>query len=306
MSKSPSASLAESILESQEPHAVPTRPAFHIPPGACDSHAHIFGSADQYPLDPLRTFNPPKVGIDDYRRMLDALGLQRAVIVHSGAYGTDVSATRDALLASKGAWRGIALVDRTVTEDALHNMHTVGFRGVRFNFIFGHANVEEDVQAIARRIAPFDWHIQLLVDARYLPDILPMVKRLPVTVVIDHMGRMPTSAGINNPGFQSLLKLLQERRCWCKLSGANRMGDPTPPYDSVRPFAQALVDAAADRIVWGTDWPHVREPGAIPNDGDLLNLLGQWVPDENLRNAILSDNPARLYGFAPASHGGVP
>jgi 2-pyrone-4,6-dicarboxylate lactonase len=306
MSKSPSASPAESMLESQEPHAVPTIPAFRIPPGACDSHAHIFGPADRYPLDPLRTFNPPKAGINDYRRMLGALGLQRAVIVHSGAYGTDVSVTRDALQASKGAWRGIALVDRTVTEDAVRDLHAAGFRGVRLNFIFGHANVEQDVEAIARRIAPFDWHIQLLVDARYLPDILPLVKRLPVTVVFDHMGRMPTSAGIGNSGFQSLLKLLRERRCWCKLSGANRMGNPTPPYHGVTPFARALVDAAADRLVWGSDWPHVREPGAIPNDGDMLNLLGQWVPDENLRNAILSDNPARLYGFTPTSPRSTP
>ena len=103
------------------------------------------------------------------------------------------------------------------------------------------------------------------------------------------------------PGFQALLKLLRERRCWCKLSGANRMGDPGPPYSSVIPFARELVDTAADRLVWGTDWPHVRETGIIPNDGDLLNLLGDWVPDENTRNAILCDNPARLYGFLSAS-----
>jgi 2-pyrone-4,6-dicarboxylate lactonase len=290
---------AAALLESQEPQTSFAAPAFPVPRGACDSHAHIFGPIAKYPLAPERTFNPPQAGIADYRRMLAALGLERAVIVHSGAYGTDVSATRDALLASNGQWRGIALVDRHVTRAALADMHAAGFRGVRFNFIFGHENAEEDVQEIARRIAEFGWHIQLLVDARTLPDLLPLIKRLPVMVVIDHIGRMPTSAGLEDAGFQALLGLLRERRCWVKLSGANRMGDPTPPYASVVPFARALVEAGADHLVWGTDWPHVREPGAIPNDGDLLNLMPLWVPDAALRDAILVGNPRRLYDFGP-------
>jgi predicted TIM-barrel fold metal-dependent hydrolase len=256
---------------------------------------------ERYPLDPQRTFNPPKAGIEHYRRMLATLGLERAVIVHSATYGTDVSVTRDALLASNGQWRGIAIVDRYITTERIAELDAAGFRGVRFNFIFGHPNVWDDVEQIARRIEPFGWHVQLLADARFLPEILPLINRLPVDVVIDHIGRMPTSAGLDDPGFQSLLKLLKTGRCWCKLSGANRMGDPTPPYTSVVPFARALVEASADHLVWGTDWPHVREPGAIPNDGDLLNLLPQWVPDERLRNAILSDNPARLYRFPAAS-----
>lgn len=290
-----------SLLESQEPHARLTPPAFVPPPGACDSHAHIFGPADRYPLDPQRTFNPPRAGIEDYRRMLATLGLQRAVIVHSGAYGTDVSVTLDALRASGGQWRGIALVDNTITPARIAELDAAGFRGVRFNFIFGHENDWQDVEDIARRIEPFDWHVQLLVDARYLPELMPLIQRLPVEVVIDHIGRMPTSAGIDDPGFQTLLGLLRGGRAWCKLSGANRMGDPTPPYDSVVPFARALVETAADRLVWGTDWPHVREPGAMPNDGDLLNLLPRWVPDQRLRDAILSDNPGRLYRFGPAA-----
>ncbi|HEY4066415.1 MAG TPA: amidohydrolase family protein [Burkholderiaceae bacterium] len=294
----------EPLLESQEPHSQLTPPTFRVPPGACDSHAHIFNPVERYPLDPKRSFNPPRASIEDYRRMLATLGLQRAVIVHSGAYGTDVSITRDALLASNGQWRGVALVDTSITVARLTELHAAGFRGVRFNFIFGHPNVWNDVETIAARIAPFGWHVQLLADARYLPELLPLIARLPVEVVIDHIGRMPTSAGIDDPGFQALLGLLRGGKTWCKLSGANRMGDPTPPYASVVPFARALVEAGGDHLVWGTDWPHVREPGAMPNDGDLLNLLPQWVPDERLRNAILADNPARLYGFpapAPAS-----
>jgi 2-pyrone-4,6-dicarboxylate lactonase len=291
----------EPLLESQEPLSTRTPPSFRVPPGACDSHAHIFNPVERYPLDPNRTFNPPRAGIEDYRRMLASLGLERAVIVHSGAYGTDTSITRDALLASGGNWRGVALVDRSVTVAQITDLHAAGFRGVRFNFIFGHPNDWADVEAIATRIAPFGWHVQLLADARYLPELLPLIARLPVEVVIDHIGRMPTSAGLDDPGFQALLGLLRTGRAWCKLSGANRMGDPTPPYASVVPFARALVETAADHLVWGTDWPHVREPGAMPNDGDLLNLLPQWVPDETLRNAILSDNPARLYGFPAVS-----
>lgn len=269
-----------------------------MPKGACDCHAHIFWSASTHPLDPKRSFNPPRAGIHEYRKMLEALGLERAVIVHSAAYGTDNSATLDALRASDGAWRGIALVDRSTPDTALQEMNAIGIRGVRFNLIYGKNTNTDEIEEIARRIAPLGWHIQFLIDARELSALSPFIQRLPVDIVIDHLGRMPTSAGVNNEGFQSLLQLLRDRRCWVKLSGPNRMGDPTPPYPSVTPFAQALLDIAPDRLVWGTDWPHVRESGIIPNDGDLLNLLMHWAPDENIRNAILSTNPARLYGFS--------
>src|SRR5690606_37664483 len=135
-------------------------------------------------------------------------------------------------LASGGKWRGIALVKPDIASVELSDMHDAGFRGVRLNYIFGHENLETDVLEISRKIAEFDWHIQLLVDARTLPDLEPLIRRLPVAVVVDHIGRMPTSSGVDHPGFQALLKLLRDRKCWVKLSGANRMGDPTPPYRS--------------------------------------------------------------------------
>ncbi|HYG41351.1 MAG TPA: amidohydrolase family protein [Bordetella sp.] len=287
----------EPLIPSQEPQSRFAKLDFEVPDGACDTHAHIFGPTERYRLDPLRTFDPPRAGIDEYRGMLRTLGLQRAVIVHSAAYGTDISATRDALAAANGAWRGIALVSSEVTEQALADMHAVGFRGARFNLIYGTQTDLDGIEQVARRIADWGWHIQLLVDARRLCELLPFLAKLPVPVVFDHMGRMPTSASIHDPGFRALLGLLEQRRCWVKLSGANRMGDPTPPYASVVPFARALVACGADQLVWGSDWPHVREPGVIPNDGDLLNLLLEWVPDKAQRDAILADNPARLYGF---------
>lgn len=287
------------LLESKEPLPHFSTPQFELPQGACDCHAHIFWSQQSHPLDPKRSFNPPRAGMEEYRKMLEALGIERAVIVHSAAYGTDNTATLDALEASEGAWRGIVLVDRTTSTTSMQQMHAQGVRGVRFNLIYGKAVNTEEIEEVARRIAPLGWHIQFLVDARDLPDLIPFFKRLPVDIVIDHMGRMPTHAGTQNEGFQCLLKLLRENRVWVKLSGANRMGDPTPPYPSTLPFARALLDANADRLVWGTDWPHVREPGVIPNDGDLLNLLHEWIPDTATRNAVLSKNPARLYGFEP-------
>lgn len=252
-------------------------------------------------MDPARTFNPPAAGIEDYRRLLSMLGLERAVIVHSAVYGTDNSVTYDALISSNGAWRGVGLVAPDVTSEQLSSMHAAGFRGVRFNLIYGRSTDKDGIEKVARKIAGLGWHIQFLVDSRYLPEWLPFIQGLPVPVVIDHMGRLPTESGVDHPGFQCLLRLLGERRCWVKLSGANRMGDPTPPYQSVMPFAQALVAAGADRLVWGSDWPHVREPGVIPDDGALLNLLPEWVPDVALRNAILTENPARLYDF-PSIH----
>ncbi len=287
----------DTFVSTQEPRTTCADITFDVPALACDTHAHVFGPTTRYPLDPLRTFDPPRAGIVEYRAMLQALGLQRAVIVHSAAYGTDISATRDALLASNGAWRGVGLVKPDVTRQALADMHAAGFRGVRFNLLYGTQTDLDGIAEVARRIAGFGWHLQFLTDARALGDLLPFLARLPVPVVFDHMGRFPTSAGLQDPGFRTLLDLLERRRCWVKLSGANRMGDPTPPYASVTPFAQALVAAGADQLVWGSDWPHVREPGVIPDDGELLNLLPTWAADKKVRDAILVDNPARLYGF---------
>ena len=275
-----------------DPHA----PSFVMPKGACDCHAHIFGDPAHYPYKAVRRYTPSAATVDDYRRMLKALGLDRAVIVQTGIFhGNDV--TYDVLNESGGQWRGIALLDGSVTTQEIARLDDAGFRGVRLNPRNVKADDLKDMETIAQKIAPFGWHLQFHLDARNLTTLAPRLRMLPVDIVVDHLGHMPLDAGIDHPGFQELLALLREGRAWVKLSSPNRFGDPRPPYPLVTPYAHALIAAAPDRCVWASDWPHSRFAGFMPNDGDLLDLLAVWAPDVALRKRILVDNPARLYGF---------
>lgn len=280
-----------------DPDLEPRRPQFEVPAGACDTHAHIYDAGGRYPLKSGRPFTPPPVTVDDYRKMLDALGLERAVIVHSGVH-EDHQITVDALLASGGRWRGIAVANPAMTEKEIAELDAAGFRGVRFNPFNAPAAGLIGIEELSARIAPFGWHVQLHLNAEHLVEMAPRLKSLPVDIVVDHLGHMPTVAGVDHPGFQLLLGMLREGRTWVKLSAPMRFEDDRPPYPSVAPFVQALIEASPSHCVWGTDWPHVIHDGYMPNDGELLDLLAVWVPDEGLRKKILVDNPARLYGFA--------
>ena len=290
----------ESAVPIDQPCAAPDLhphpPSFAVPQGACDCHAHIFGDPGRYPYKTMRRYTPSAATVDDYRHMLKVLGLQRAVIVQTGIFhGNDV--TYDVLKESGGQWRGIALVDGNVTTREIARLDAAGFRGVRLNPRNVKADDLKDMEAIAQKIARFGWHLQFHLDARSLTTLADRLRNLPVDIVVDHLGHMPVDAGVDHPGFQALLALLKEGRAWVKLSSPNRFGDPRPPYPKVMPYAQALIAAAPDRCVWASDWPHSRFAGFMPNDGDLLDLLALWAPDAAVRNRILVDNPARLYGF---------
>jgi 2-pyrone-4,6-dicarboxylate lactonase len=278
------------------PDLHPHPPSFAVPQGACDCHAHIFGDPVRYPYKPVRRYTPSAATVDDYRHMLKVLGLERAVIVQTGIFhGNDV--TYDVLKESGGQWRGIALLDGNVTTQEIARLNDAGFRGVRLNPRNLKADELKDMETIAQKIAPFGWHLQFHLDARNLATLAERLRKLPVDIVVDHLGHMPVDAGVDHPGFQELLALLREGRTWVKLSSPNRFGDPRPPYPNVTPYAHALIAAAPDRCVWASDWPHSRFAGFMPNDGDLLDLLAVWAPDAALRKRILVDNPARLYGF---------
>lgn len=278
------------------PDLKPHPPSFAVPAGACDCHVHIFGDPARYPYKTVRRYTPSAASIDDYKHMLAVLGLERAVIVQTGIFhGNDV--TYDALKSAAGKWRGIALLDGSVTVQEIARLHEAGFRGVRLNPRNVKADDLKDMEVIAQKIAPFGWHLQFHLDARDLVTLADRLRKLPVDVVVDHLGHMPVEAGVGHPGFQQLLAMLREGRCWVKLSSPNRFGDPRPPYPTVMPYARALIEAAPERCVWASDWPHSRFTGFMPNDGDLLDLLATWAPDAALRKLILVDNPARLYGF---------
>jgi len=276
----------------------PGKPRLAIPPGSCDCHAHIFGPVDKYPYTPHRSYTPPEAGIEAYRRMLAALGFERAVIVQPSVYGIDNRCTRDAIVASGGKWRGVAVVEPCVTDAQLAELHAAGFRGVRINLLFKGGLQLNALEQIAYAIEARGWHLQLLLDGRDLPQLAHRLQRLPVDFVVDHMGHMPASLGTGHAGFQTLLQLLRGGRGWVKLSGAYRISATSLPYEDAVPFARALVETAPDKLVFGTDWPHPSISVPMPQDASLLDLLPAWAPDEATQRRILVENPARLYDFS--------
>jgi len=289
---------ASSIPFCQGPNPDPGTPIDSTPSDAWDCHAHIFGPVEQYPFTSDRSFTPPEASLATYRQMLAALGIAHAVIVQPSVYGTDNRCTLDSVVAAGGSWRGVAVVSPHVSEQEVERLHAVGFRGVRVNVLFRGGLTLDALEQLARTIAPLDWHLQLLLDCRDLVDLAPRIRRLPVQVVVDHMGHMPALAGTEHPGFQILLQLVREGRCWVKLSGAYRLSQGPYPYHDVVPFARTLIEADASHMVWGSDWPHPAVSGSIPKDAALLDLLAMWAPDADIRRRILTENPAQLYGFS--------
>ncbi len=288
------------------PHPSPHPPrTFTPPPGACDAHCHIFGPAARFPYAPDRAYTPPDAGLEDFERLQSRLGLDRAVFVQASCHGTDNSAMLDALLRGGGRYAGVAMVDETFTDGQLEELHEAGVRGTRFNFVahLGGAPDEATFWRVVHRVAEYGWHVVLHFDAKDFANYADVLDRMPVPYLIDHMARVDASQGLDQPAFQELLRRLDDERCWVKLSGAERLtAGGAPPYDDVVPFAQALIAAAPERVLWGTDWPHpnVRH---MPDDGDLVDLLTQFAPDEELRRHILVDNPRRLYPLRPADEG---
>ena len=283
------------------PHPSPHPPrAFTPPPGACDAHCHIFGPGHLFPYSADRTYTPPDSGLHDFERLQQRLGLSRAVFVQASCHGTDNAAMVDALARGNGRYAGVAMIDESFTDAQLADLHAVGVRGTRFNFV-AHLGGAPDLAVYWRlvdRVAALGWHIVLHFDAKDLVSYADLLDSMPTPYVIDHMARVDASAGVDQAPFQQLLELMHDERCWVKVSGAERLtADGTPPYSDVTPFAQALIAAAPQRILWGTDWPHpnVRH---MPDDGDLLDQLSAFAPDEATRNQILVDNPQRLYDFA--------
>jgi len=284
-----------------DPH--PATPKFKFPPLACDCHAHICGPQDVYKYIPERIYSPPDALIPDYKRLLAALGCTRAVLVQPSFYGTDNSAMLAAMKDAGEGFRGVAVIADTVTTRELEAMHAAGIRGARLNIVDvreGKGQLPmERITRLADRIKPFGWHIEFLMHVDEFPDLDTMLGKLPVDVVFGHLGYVKTEKGTATPGFQALLRLLRDGRAWVKFTGAYRISAQTLPHADTNAFAHALAAMAPDRIVWGTDWPHVMTKWTIPvpNDGAIADLLLHWIPDAALRARVLADNPAKLYGF---------
>lgn len=284
------------------PDFEPREPKLALPAHSCDCHAHILGPAVRYPYSAARVYTPPDCLLPDYRRMLDTLGVERAVLVQPSVYGTDNTVMLEALKSDRAHLRGVAVVPEDISGQDLHVMHNDGIRGVRVNIV----DVKDrkpgtlplaSLKKLAQRIEPFGWHIEFLMHVDEFADLAHTLASFPVDTVLGHLGYMRTDKGLNAPGFKSLLKAVDNGRCWVKLTGPYRISTSGMPHADVIPFAHALIKANPDSVVWGSDWPHVMAKGAMPNDGDLVDLLADWIPDAGVRQKVLVENPQRLYGF---------
>ena len=278
------------------PDPNPIKPQYAPPPDACDAHCHIFGPADKFPYAPNRTYTPPDAGKEKLAALHRHLGLSRAVLVQASCHGTDNSAMVDAMLSSNGRWRGVAMVGKDVTDAKLQRLHDAGTRGARFNFVahLGGAPDLDAVKQVIARIAPLGWHAELHLDAHDIATYRDFLDRLPVPFIIDHMGRVEAREGLDQEPFRQLLDLMRNDRAWVKVSGGDRISSTGKPFHDAIPFARTLIEAAPDRVLWGTDFPHPNVK-VMPNDGELVDLFAAFVDDETLRRKILIENPNTLY-----------
>ncbi len=283
-------------------HPSPGKPKLRLPRGACDSHVHVFGPAGVFPYAKDAPFVPAAAPKDRLFAMHARLGIEHCVIVQSSCHGYDNSAAADAIKAKSGAYCGIALAPATVGEKELKELDSQGFRGLRFNFMrhLGTGPKIEDVIALGARLAPLEMHLQLHFESALIHEFAPWLRKSPVPVMIDHMGRMDASRGVDQPDFRALLELMADRRILVKVSGAERCTKQAPPYRDAIPLAAKLVAEFGNRAFWGTDWPHPNLDH-VPDDGQLADLLSEIAPSEAQRQALLVDNPRRFYRYLPAS-----
>jgi len=294
--------------------AQPATPVnFDIPVGACDCHTHIHPDLAKFPFFAGRVYTPELASPEEMTALHKALKMERVVIVTPSIYGPDNSATLFGMAARGATTRGVAVIDDKTSEANLDAMGKAGIRGIRLNLATGGVNDptvgRPRFSAAVERIKARGWHVQLYTSLTMITAIKDLVLASPVPVVFDHFGGTQTELGVGQPGFADLVELVKSGKAHVKISGAYRASKLGPDYADATPFAQALIAANPDRIVWGTDWPHpdsVTPPGkqisdVTPlfqiDDGRLLNQLPVWTPDAAVRKKILVDNPARLYGF---------
>lgn len=292
------------IPDCPPPDAELRKPKVELPAGSVDTHAHVFASQDEYPLISNRGYTPADAHLDSLLAMHAMLGVDRLVLTQPSVYGTDNSAMLDAIARYPDRIRGVVAVGAEVTDKELEDFHAKGIRGIRVNLVdkggMPFASIAEFCR-FAERLKPFGWHVELLIHVHKFPDIRKTLGKLPVDISVGHLGYMKTSEGINHPGFQDFLNLVRDGDCWVKLTGTYRITTSTmsgkTPYLDVTPTAQALIEANQDRVIWGTDWPHVATYGCMPNDADLVDHVLDWTTDTAIQQKIFVDNPVNLFGF---------
>ena len=277
----------------------PRRP---LPRGTIDCHAHIFDRFDRYPFSSSKKYSPPLCAREAWLALHAALGVERGVQVHGSPYGFDNSITEDFLREHRGRFVGVAAISPEIEEKALKRLDGAGFRAARLMDQFATGATTADLEAIARRVAPYGWHIEInIARAADWVELEPRLRRCPVALVFDHLGRVRGGEGLNAPGFKVVRRLLAERDdCWTKISSWYRLSDSgAPDFADMRPLVQALLTERPDRCVWGTNWPHPGMTNFMPNDADLVDQLDGWLPSDAAREPLFARNAARLYCIGP-------
>jgi 2-pyrone-4,6-dicarboxylate lactonase len=279
------------------PDPNPRKPKLVLPPGAWDCLIHVYGPLDEYPFHPLNPYLSTPVLPETYIRQQEIVGLSKAVIVNGAGYGSDSRYLLETLERYPDRFAGVTYVDEDIDAARLAEMRRLGVRGARFAGGPAYPHLPKLTPAIAAKLADADWHIEFLTfTPGGMGDEQELFMKLPNTIVIDHFGKLDASAGLDHPGFTTLLRLLDTGRVWLKLSNPAFTTREDFPYSSVTKFARALVAHAPERMLWGSNWPNVMKMGrGMPNDGDLVDLIGEWIPNAATRKRIMVDNPLVLY-----------
>jgi len=278
-------------------HSNPSKPRYTPPPGAVDAHCHVFGPMEQFPFSPKAKYLPEDAGPDKLFALRDQLGFEKNVIVQASCHGTDNRATLDAIAKSNGKARGVAVVDPAISEEELAAMHEGGMRGIRFNFLKRLVDdaPKDKFLEVARRL-PAGWHVVIYFEADILEDLRPFMAKIPVPIVIDHMGRPNVMEGPDGPDMKAFRKLLDSRPdIHFKPTCPDRLDPTGDPWNAFAKAVRPLVEDYSDRCIWGTDWPHPNQQNVLPDDGHLVDMIPRIAPTEELQRKLLVDNPNRLY-----------
>jgi 2-pyrone-4,6-dicarboxylate lactonase len=273
-------------------------PKLRLPPLACDAHCHIFGPFARFPLPADRSFTPAEAPETALRTLHRGLGIERAVIVHSQGHGLDHRPLLEALAAGAGRYRGVAVLRPDTAPTEVARLNAAGICGVRFNFLahLGGGPSAETMRAVMALVRPFGWHIAVHVTGADLIRYADAIAAIDARVVIDHMAR-PDLGHELNACRAILFRLLDSGRVSVKLSGSDRLSKTGAPYRDVVPYARSLAEHAPERVLWGTDWPHVNIKGPMPEDAALVDLIAEIAPSEAMQRRLLVDNPIELFGF---------
>ena len=271
-------------------------PNLKAPRNSCDCHMHVYDAS--YPTAKTARILPPPASVADYLVARENLGIARTIVVQPSAYGTDNSLLLKSMGQIGPGARGIVVLDGTVSDAELDRMNTLGVRGIRFFMLGGAPLPIELMEPMAARVAPFGWTVNFQTDGRQLADFETLLKRLPTTVTIDHVGKFLEPVEPDHPGFTALLRLIDTGKVWYKLAAPYETSKLGPPfYDDVGKLAKILAKHAPERGLWASNWPHPNAAERTPQDAWMLDMLLDWVQDEKTRARILVDNPAKLYGF---------